>query len=411
MVSYNRKVLPNGLRVLIHEDHATPMIAVNVLYDVGSRDEDPARTGFAHLFEHLMFGGSMHAPDFDDPVQSAGGENNAFTNADITNFYNLVPAANVETILWLESDRMAHLTVDQKPLDVQKKVVVEEFKETCLNQPYGDMWHHMAKMAYPRHPYRWPTIGKVPEHIADATLDDVRCFYQKFYGPNNAIIVLSGNIDSQRGFDLVDKWFGDLEPTATPKRQLPADPPSASPQSEILHRPVPNPAIYRAYKMCDRLHPDYYAVDLLSDLLANGRSSRFYLNLHKRNTYFSTIDAYISGTIDAGLFIIEGKPMPDVSIDEARSHILAELRKVTHGDIPAYEVEKLKNKSISSLLYSEVSALNKAISLAYFELLGDADLINKEDEAYQAVTAQDIQRVARQLFDDNNSCELIYIPS
>jgi zinc protease len=411
MVNFSRKTLDNGLKVIIHEDLSTPLVAVNVLYDVGSRDEDPAKTGFAHLFEHLMFGGSQNAPDFDEPIQSAGGENNAFTNADITNFYDLVPAENLETVLWLESDRMMSLDVSQQALDVQKKVVVEEFKETCLNQPYGDMWHHLAGLAYKKHNYQWPTIGRVVEHIQEAELSDVVDFYKHHYGPNNAILVLSGHVTEREGFDLAEKWFGDIPPIALKERRLIQEDLQEEKRTKTLHANVPLPAIYLGYRMCDRLHPDYYAYDLLSDILANGRSSRFYISLHKELQMFSTIDAYLSGTLDPGLFIIEGKPMHGVGIDEAKQAIQNELQKVIDYPIGEEELEKIRNKTISSLIYSEVSVLNKAISLAYFELLGDINLINEESQAYQSVSTEDIQRVAKALFQDKNCCELIYYPN
>lgn len=408
MVKYQKTTLTNGLRVLVHTDLTTPMVAVNVLYDVGSRDEHPQRTGFAHLFEHLMFGGSINVPDYDEPIQSAGGENNAFTNSDVTNFYDVVPAENLETALWLESDRMMQLDFSQKALDVQKRVVVEEFKETCLNPPYADMWHHMSSMAFNSHPYRWPTIGLEPAHIEEATLEDVKAFFGQHYGPDNAIVVLAGNVSADEGFDLVDKWFGSIPAINHPPRRLAQEPPQGLMKTKTIKANVPHSAIYRGYRMVDRLHPDYYAYDLLTDILANGRSSRFYRSLYKEQELFSTIDAYISGTIDPGLVIIEGKPMPGVSIDYAREAIVKELYKVIDQPIPEDELEKIRNKTLSSLIYSEVSCLNKAITLAYFELLGDSDLINTEVDRYQEVTSSDIQRIAALAFDENNCCELLY---
>ena len=321
------------------------------------------------------------------------------------------PGFNIEVALWLESDRMMSLDVSQKALDIQKKVVVEEFKETCLNQPYGDMWHHLAGLAYQNHSYQWPTIGKVPEHIQEANLDDVVDFYKHHYGPNNAILVLSGQITEEKGFELAEKWFGDIPPIPLKKRELQKEGRQHEKRSKTLHSNVPLPAIYLGYRMCDRHHPDYYAYDLLSDILANGRSSRFYITLHKEKQLFSTIDAYLSGTLDQGLFIIEGKPMPGVGIEEAKKAIEEELQKVIDQAIDEEELEKIRNKTISSLIYSEVSVLNKAISLAYFELLGDINLINEESKAYQAVSTEDIQRVAKNLFQEKNCCELIYHPN
>lgn len=410
MVEYKRFVLSNGLKVLLHQDFSTPMAAVNVLYDVGSRDEHPDRTGFAHLFEHLMFGGSVNAPDFDDPIQSAGGENNAFTNTDITNFYELIPAENIETALWLESDRMLQLAFSQQSLDTQKKVVIEEFKETCLNQPYGDMWHHLSLMAYTTHPYQWPTIGAKIEHIANASLDDVIHFFQNHYGPNNAILVIAGPLTYEKSLSLAEKWFGDIPPISLKQRLLPEEPSQTVPKSLELQSKVPAPALYMGFKMSDRKSRDFYALDLLSDVLANGRSSRFYKRLHKEKGLFSTIDAFISGTVDPGLFIIEGKPTDGISIDTAKSAIWEQLDELKHQPVHVNELEKLKNKTISSMVYSEVSVLNKAISLAYFESLGDAELINSEVNAYTMVTSDDIQRVANELFVSEHLNEVIYQP-
>lgn len=410
MVNYVKRTLDNGLRVIIHQDTSTPMVAVNLLYDVGSRDEHPDRTGFAHLFEHLMFGGSLNVPDFDEPIQSAGGENNAFTNSDITNFYDLMPAENLETALWLESDRMLKLDFSQQALDVQKRVVVEEFKETCLNPPYGDMWHHMTNLAYETHPYRWPTIGLVPDHIEGAALEEVEAFFYNYYGPNNAILVLAGHIEPTEGFALVDKWFGSIPPIKRPRRLVPQELVQTMARERVIENNVPHLAFYQGYKMVDRLHPDYYAYDLLTDVLANGRSSRFYQSLYKEQELFSTIDAYISGTIDPGLLIIEGKPMPGVTLDRARQAIALELDKVKQAPIPEIELDKIRNKTLSSLIYSEVSCLNKAISLAYFELIGDVELINSEVDAYQEVTAEDLCRVANEVFRPENCSQVVYKP-
>jgi len=409
MVKLEKHILPNGLRVILHEDTTTPMVAVNVVYDVGSRDESPDRTGFAHLFEHLMFGGSANVPDFDIPIQMAGGENNAFTNSDMTSFYNVVPAANVETPLWLESDRMQSLTISEEALSVQQKVVVEEFKETCLNEPYGDLMHHITSLAYTVHPYRWPTIGLVPEHISEATLADVQAFYDKHYHPANAVLVIAGNIPADRSLALAQKWFGDIDGPQQPTRALPKEGKHTY-QRKLVQSTVPLPAIYRAYGMVPRLHDDYYAYDLLSDVLGNGRSSRLYQRLHKEQNLFSVIDSYISGSFDAGLFMLEGQPLPHVSADQARAAILAELHDMQTTPILESELQKLKNKVEASLEYAEVSILHKAQSMAYFELLGDANLINQESSSYQAVTSEDILRVANELFEEDNCSEVVYEP-
>ncbi|MEM9544498.1 MAG: pitrilysin family protein [Bacteroidota bacterium] len=411
MISFDRYVLENGLRLIVHEDKSSPMVAVNVVYDVGSRDEDPSKTGFAHLFEHLMFGGSQNIPDFDGPIQNAGGENNAFTNTDMTNFYNVLPAENVETALWLESDRMQQLIFSEKALNIQKKVVIEEFKETCLTQPYGDVWHHLSELVYEKHSYRWPTIGKSPSHIENAKLEDVVHFFNKHYTPCNAVLVISGNMSGKKAYGLVEKWFSNIPSGNKYNRQLDFDTPQHSKKQKVVKGNVPLEALYMSFNMVDRSHPDYYAYDLLSDVLSNGRSSRLFQRLMKEHQFFSQIDAYISGTFDPGMFVIEGRPMPNISTEKAKEVIWNELEILKAQPIDSRELQKLKNKIESSLEYSEVNILHKSMSLAYFELLGDANLINKEALEYQKVTSEDIQRVANKIFKTENCTELIYLPN
>ncbi|MEM1322004.1 MAG: pitrilysin family protein [Bacteroidota bacterium] len=408
MINFSKFELDNGLRVLVHEDHSTPMVAVNILYNVGARDESPDKTGFAHLFEHLMFGGSANIPDFDDPIQNAGGDSNAFTNSDITNFYDIVPAENLETVFWLESDRMNSLNFSEKSLEVQRKVVVEEFKESCLNQPYGDAWHHLADLAYKVHPYRWPTIGKVPRHVEEATLEDVRHFFYTYYRPNNAIMVVAGKVGLEKVKQLAQKWFGDIQPGKIPERRLPQEPPQGRLHQRIQHANVPVNALYLAFHISARNHPDYYAVDLISDVLCNGNSSRLYRRLLKEQKLFSQIDAYITGNIDPGLLIIEGRPAEGRSLEEAELAIWKELELLKAEPLSARELQKYKNKIESSLIFSEANVLNKAINLAFFELLGDAELINSEAELYQQVQIEDIQRIAQQIFTPSNCSELYY---
>ncbi len=401
-------MLDNGLVVIIHEDDSTPMAAVNVLYNVGARDESPDKTGFAHLFEHLMFGGSANIPDFDEPIQNAGGENNAFTNNDVTNFYNLLPAENLETALWLESDRMLCLNFDQEVLDVQRKVVVEEFKETCLNQPYGDVWHHLSEMAFKVHPYNWPTIGKVPQHVEDATMEDVKDFFYKYYRPNNAVLTVAGNVKTEEVKTLITKWFADIPAGQIPERKLPIEPPQERLEKRIQEASVPVNALYLTYHVPERLHPDYYAIDLLSDILCNGNSSRLYRRLLKEQQIFTAIDCYVSGSIDPGLLVIEGRPSEGVSLEEAEIAIRTELDKIMHEPVSTRELEKVKNKVESTLLFSESNVLNKAMNLAFYELLGDVELTNQELEHYSKVTIEDIQRVARTFLTEENCCELYY---
>lgn len=408
MIAFSRFELENGLRIIHHEDQSTPMVALNVLYNVGSKDESPEKTGFAHLFEHLMFGGSANVPDFDGPIQTAGGENNAFTNNDITNFYDLLPAENIETAFWLESDRMLGLNFDEKVLDVQRKVVVEEFKETCLNQPYGDAWHHISDLAYKVHPYRWPTIGKVPKHVEDATIEDVKKFFYNYYRPNNAILVVSGNIDAEKAKFLSQKWFGEIPSGKIPPRNIPREPAQKKLQQRINRAKVPNDALYLAFHSPSRTDPDFYPTDLLSDILCNGSSSRLYRRLLKQRKLFTQIDCYLTGSVDPGLFIIEGHPAEGVSQKEAEEAIWKELEEIKTAAVPARELQKIKNRIESTLVFSELNVLNKAINLAFFELLGDADYINKEVDFYKAVTIEDLQRVANQILTPENCSELYY---
>lgn len=410
MIGYKEYYLNNGLQVILHQDASTPMVVVNTAYKVGSRDESKDKTGFAHLFEHLMFGGSKNAPDFDTPIQMAGGENNAFTNSDMTNFYNVLPAINLETALWLESDRMMQLNINSKTLGNEQKVVIEEFKETCLNQPYGDLWHHINDLAYQEHPYNWPTIGKVPEHISDAQLSDVEGFYNKYYRPNNAVLVVAGDIDISQTKSLIEKYFEEIPRGEEIQRNYRPEPKQQELRDRVVRANVPLETLVMAFPMCDRYDEKYYACDLLSDILANGMSSRFFINIYKKS-YCSTIDAFISGTFDPGLFLIEAKPVTGVTMDEVKSLIWQELDLISTELISDDELAKIKNKAESSLIYSEVSILHKAMNLAYYAVLGDTAQINMQTDKYAAVTAEDIRSVAAEIFDRERHCELLYIPT
>jgi zinc protease len=411
MVHFTRRTLPNGLRVLVHEDHSTPLVAVNVSYFVGSRDERPDKTGFAHLFEHLMFAGSKNAPDFDDPLQHAGGENNAYTTNDYTTFYEIVPAENIETALWLESDRMLALSINKKSLDVQRKVVVEEFKETCLNEPYGDSWHHLSELMYQQHPYRWPVIGLVPEHVENATLDDVRAFYKTWYTPANAVLSIAGKINADEAHALAEKWFGSISAAQVPVRQLVEEPPQPAPAYKTVAANVPVPAIFLAFRTPARLAADFYAVDLLSDVLAMGPSSRLYRRLLKERQLFSQIDAYITANLDPGLLVVEGRPAEGVSVETALAAIWAELEALQNEAIEERELKKIQHRFESTLVFSEISVLNKAQNLAYYELFDRAELMNEETDTYLAVTPADLQQAAQSLFRADNSATLVYLPA
>ena len=413
MIQYQKYTLENGLRLLVHEDNSTPLVAVNLLYDVGSRDENPEKTGFAHLFEHLMFGGSKNAIDFDDPIQRAGGENNAFTNSDMTNFYATVPAENLETLLWLESDRMLALRINKRSLNVQRKVVVEEFKETTLNEPYGDVWHIIGDMVYKKHPYRWPVIGLTPQHIEDATLEDVKDFFNKFYVPNNAILTVAGNFSKIEGStegvkSLVEKWFGSVPSGDMPKRNLPEEPPQTAEIRRTVEANVPLDALYMLFRSPARTDPDYYALDLMTDVLASGSSSRFYRKILKDKRLCSEIDCSQTGNLDPGIVIIDGKPTEGVTLEQLEEAIWAELERIKNEPIDDLELQKLKNRVESQQTFGDVGALNKAMNLTFYELIGDSDLINTEIEYYQAVQVTDIQRVANNIFRKDNASILYY---
>ena len=411
MVSFNRTILPNGLRVLVHEDRSTPLVAVNVSYYVGSRDENPEKTGFAHLFEHLMFSGSKNAPDFDNPLQLAGGENNAFTTNDYTTFYEILPANNIETALWLESDRMLALSISRRSLDVQRKVVVEEFKETCLNEPYGDCWHHLSAMMYEQHSYRWPVIGLTPEHVENASIDDVRHFYRTWYTPANAVLTIAGNISVGNATELAAKCFGDIpSPASPPARKIQQEPVQLAPRRCDVHTDVPVSAMYLAFRTPARLTRDFYAVDLLSDILAQGHSARLYRRLLKEQPLFSQIDAYITASVDPGLFVIEGRPAEGISVEECTKAVWAELDKLKEEKIEERELMKIKHRFESTVVFSESSVLNKAQNLGYYELISSAELMNDESDIYLGVTSEEIQQAAKTLFRPENSGLLTYYP-
>lgn len=409
MVKFEKFTLDNGLRVLVHEDHATPMAVLNILYDVGARDEDPERTGFAHLFEHLMFGGSVNIPNYDGPLQRVGGTNNAFTSNDITNYYVTLPAANLETAFWLESDRMLELAFSEKSLEVQRNVVVEEFKQRYLNQPYGDVWFHLRALAYKEHPYRWATIGKEISHIEDARMEDVRAFFDKFYRPANAIMVVAGDVTLDQVRALSEKWFASIPGKEKPLRQLPQEPAQTSLRRETVVSNVPQSSLYMAFHGVDRLHPDLHAMDLITDLLSRGQSSRLYQRLVKEKELFSEANAYITGSIDRNLVVIEGKPHAGLSMEEAEKVFWEELQDLIQNPVSETELEKVKNKTESLMVFGEMSILDKAMELAYYELLGDANGLNQERGNYLRVGSEDIQRVAESIFRVENCSILHYL--
>ena len=409
MVSFERFTLANGLQVLVHEDFTTPMAVLNVLYDVGARDENPNQTGFAHLFEHLMFGGSVNIPSYDEPLQRVGGENNAFTSNDITNYYITLPAVNLETACWLESDRMLSLAFSEKSLEVQKNVVCEEFKQRYLNQPYGDVWLKMRPLAYEKHPYQWATIGKNLMQIEEAKMEDVKAFFNQFYVPSNAILVVAGPVKTAEVKKMIEQWFGSIPSGIKPVRNLPQEPTQLQEKRQIVEANVPLNALYMAFHMPARQDASYYAADLLSDILSRGNSSRLYRSLLKEQQLFSDINAYHLGSIDPGLFIVEGKPAPGVSMEAAEQAIWQELDRLKNETVVEKELTKVKNKLESTMEFGEMSLLDKAMNLAYFELLGNAEDLNHETGKYMAVTAQEIQEQAQQIFRKENASILSYL--
>jgi len=409
MIQYEKFILDNGLRVLVHEDKSTPMAVLNVLYDVGAKDENPDKTGFAHLFEHLMFGGSKNIPSYDEPLQVAGGENNAFTTNDLTNYYCQLPAENIETAFWLESDRMLSLAFSKKSLEVQRKVVCEEFKEHYITKPYGDVWHKMRELAYTTHPYRWMTIGASLKHVEDATLEDVKDFFYKHYTPCNAVLVIAGNVETAQMKVLAEKWFGPIPAGEKYNRQLPIEPKQTSSRTLEVTSNVPLDALYKCWHMPSRMDERYYAAELISDILGGGGSSRLFQSLVKEKQLFSNIDCYHFGSTDAGLMTIEGKIVKGVNIKDAENALMEEINKIVENGISVSELEKVKNKAESALAFEDMSLMNRASNIAMYENLGEAELINTELSKYQAVTADEILAQARIIFDENNCNTMHYL--
>ena len=408
MIHFEKYRLPNGLRVILHHDATTPMAAVNVAYDVGSRDEDPAHTGFAHLFEHLMFGGSEHVPDFDTQLQQAGGENNAFTSTDLTDYYLTVPAANLETALWLESDRMNRLAFSGESLEVQRKVVMEEFKQSYLNQPYGDVMLLLKPLAYQVHPYRWNPIGMDLRHIAEATMEQVKDFFYRFYRPNRAVLTLAGNFGMEQVKELVERWFGDIPAGEPFERALPKEPQQTAPRFLEVERNVPSDMIVKAYHCCRRADAAYYPTDMLSDILSNGKSARLQRRLVEEKRLFSKISAYVSGSFDEGLFIVSGNPDEGVPLSDADAAIQEELELLCREPVEPEELRKTRNQIATLLCYADLQVQDKAMNLGIFELLDKAERYNDEEAFYEAVTADSLQETARKLFTEDNCSTLYY---
>ena len=409
MILFEKAILANGLRVIVHTDRSTPFVAVNVCYNVGAKHEDPSRTGFAHLFEHLTFGGSKNVPDFDTPIQNVGGNNNAFTTNDITNYYITVPANNIETALWLESDRMVGPRFTKKGLAVQKNVVIEEFRQRNLNKPYGDTWHLLRDLAYKVHPYRWPTIGLTPDHIEQATLEEVKDFFFHHYAPNNAVLVIAGNISTDDGLRLAEKWFSDIPEREIKKSQILQEPLQTGDRELTVYRDVPIDTFYVAWHMCSRLDKDFYAADLLSDILSGGNSSRVEEKLVKGQKLFAEADVFLSGESEAGLFVATGKLNDGIDFEYSRKTLVEEILKTTETLVTPLELEKVKNKVEAEQVFNEIGYLEKAMQLASYEVLGDAGQINEQAEHYRKVTSEDILRVASGILKSGNCNTLNYL--
>ncbi len=409
MIPYKRFQLDNGLKLIVHRDEHTDIAAVNLMYDVGARDENPEMTGLAHLFEHLMFEGSKNVAVYDRELEVAGGENNAFTNNDITNYYVTLPAVNIETALWLESDRMKDLNLSQKKLDIQKNVVMEEFKERYLNQPYGDVWALTRELSYKKHPYRWPTIGKELSHIEKVQLDNAKRFYQKFYAPDNAVLAVASPLEEEKVFDLVKKWFGSVPPAPEHyQRSLPEEPAQQEPRTKEVEKDVPSSMIIRAYHIQGRQSDNYYIDDLISDVLGNGESSRLKNRLEKKKELFYQIDAWVSGDIEPGLLIIGGKLNDNISISQANEAIEEEVSDLMENEISDRELQKAKNKALIRLEEEKTGVLEKAMNLAFYELLGDAELFNIQAGKYKAITPPDVKRECMKIFSKKNCNTLFY---
>lgn len=408
MIRFTHFVLDNGLKVYVHEDPTSPMATVNILYNVGSRDEDAGKTGFAHLFEHLMFGGSRNIPSYDEPLQKVGGENNAFTSPDITNYYITLPSANLETAFWLESDRMLGLSFDPTVLDVQQKVVIEEFKQRYLNQPYGDVWLKLRPLAYQVHPYQWATIGKDISHIETATLDDVKHFFYTHYLPNNATMVVGGNVTLEQVKQLSKKWFEPIPAGKVHVRNLPQEPVQTEARFLETVAEVPLNALYKVYHMPGRFADDYYCADLLSDVLGRGKSSRLYQKLLKEQALFTGISAHSTGSLDPGLLVISGSLNQGVSLEEADAAIESVVNEIVSQTVPEDELAKVKNQAEATLVFSEVELLNRAMNLAYAANAGNADWVNQETERIQAITPDAIQSIAQKLLRKENRSTLYY---
>ena len=408
MIGFEKYKLANGLKVILHHDKTTPMVVVNTLYDVGARDENELKTGFAHLFEHLMFGGSIHVSEFDKELQKAGGESNAFTSNDITNYYDVVPAQNIETALWLESDRMLSLAFTEKSLEVQRNVVIEEFKQRYLNQPYGDVWLHLRPLAYDKHPYKWATIGKDVSHIENATMQDVKSFFSTYYKPSNAILCISGKFNKDLIREQIENYFGNIPGGFKPTRLNPVEPKQKEFKTKSIQRDVPANAFYYAFKMGSRKSPGYYLGDLMSDAIGKDNSSVLNIKLKKELELVSEINAFITGSLDDGLFIISGKLSKNVSFEDFDTQLWNQLKEIKEKGVGNNKLQALKNKIRTAKAFQDQGLLNRSLNLSFFELLGDANGINEEELIYHNIANPELILFAKDVFVRSN-CSLLKV--
>ena len=408
MLNYQSYYLDNGLKLIVHEDKTIPTAVFNVLYDVGARDEDSHKTGFAHLFEHLMFGGSKHIVDFDAELEKVGGTSNAFTNQDITNYYDVLPAENIETAFWLESDRMLQLSFKPETLEVQRKVVIEEFKQSYLNQPYGDLWLNFLPLCYKKHPYRWDTIGKDIRHIEQAHLEDVKTFFYRHYRPDNAIVVVAGNVNASKMLDLAQKWFGDIEPSdQNYRRNLSPEDSQTKKATLKLRRPVPSSLILKAYRTCKRLSEDYYPSELLANILGRGKGSLLYKSLVEEQKLFTHIGVFNTETIDEGLLVINGRLSQGVDFETAEAAIDSQLNQLD-TKLTSKDLTKYQNHQLTDLIYRKYKLLDRSMDLAYFTLLGDTNLINTMSSKIEAVNLEQVRQLAHKIFKSHRANVLYY---
>lgn len=399
----------NGLRVVVGRDHSSKLAAVNMLYCVGARNEDPEQTGFAHLFEHLMFKGTEQVPSFDSVVQGASGENNAFTNNDYTDFYITLPKVNIELALAVEADRMRGLRLTDEVLQMEKRVVIEEYKQRYLNQPYGDLMMLVRDMCYKAHPYRWATIGRSPQHIESATMEQVREFYDRFYRPSNCILSVSADIEEEEMFDLCEEYFGGIEVTPEPERvTLPVEPEQSAARRVEVERDVPATYVVIAFHVGGRRSAEFFVADLVSDLLAGGDSGRLYQHLVKQRGLFSSVNAYITGDVDPGLFLFTAQLLPEVTEAEAEAAIWEEIEALKSEQADSYELEKVKNKFEANTLFGEINVMNKAMNMGFYKMIGDLPLINREVDIYRSLGDEQIRDFAKKTFTRERSNTLIY---